>query len=218
MSDDAPASDTPASDGADGSGHDSHGGGSGWWHWPSISFSMVLSVIALGISSATFYLTRVQPADIAAIPAAEIAMWWNGVGGGTNFQWIDSRLRLPLVFANDGARRLVVREVRLSTEGSDGTLHWNGARHGNGQEAEPFVPFQLDGGGTVLRTIEFVRPGSARQALRRGAYRATVAVRRDLSTEWEPLVRFRFAVERTADTRLFGIKFGYPIVDMERLN
>lgn len=192
--------------------------GGSWFHLPPITFSMVVSVVALSVSIATFYLTRLRAADIAVVPASHIVMWWNGVGGGTSFQWINSRMRLPLIFANSGAKRAVVREIRLRTRGEAGDYVWIAASQPSDDRAGVLLPFQIDGGGTVLRTVEFGQPGSTHQVLGPGTYRAEVSIRRDLETTWEPIIRFEFEINRTPDTQLFGQRFSYTLSRTERLN
>lgn len=211
MSEDTQGADTPA-DGGEQSPE------RGWFHLPPISFSMVVSVVALSVSVATFYLTRLRAADIAVVPASQIVMWWNGVGGGTSFQWINSRMSLPLIFSNSGAQRSVIREIRLHTQGEAGDHYWSATGPTSAEAGGIFLPFQVDGGSTLLRTVEFRQPGSAHQVLGPGRYRAEMSVRRNLETDWEPLIRFDFEIDRSPDTRLFGQRFGYTLSRMQRLN
>jgi hypothetical protein len=194
---------------------DSGKGGWPWFQLPSISLSVGISLTALTISIASFYLTRVRPADIGVVPGQAIVMWWNGIGGGTEFQWINSHFRLPLVFANNGAQRSVIREVRLHTKGANGTLTWPASDQGSDGNALA-IPFQIDGGGTALRTLDFSQSGREHQVLRQGEYDAELEVRTDLSFDWQPLIRFRFKIDRAPSTQIFGQRFSYPISELRQ--
>ena len=202
-----PASDTQASPSGE--------SGVAPWLLSKLTFSAVVSVVALSISLATFYLTRLKAPEVTVVPATHVAVRWDGRGGGTEFQWLNSKIRLELLFANEGARQTVVRALRLRSNEPESDFLWEGRYDVTGEGRDWFSPFVLGPGGTDLKRIEFTQPGEDNQALGPGNHEVTLEARRDLSDDWEPLLGFAFAIDTEITTRELGQHFGYSITDLK---
>ncbi len=152
--------------------------------------AFVIATLALIFTVGSFWWLHAREGHLVANRPAEFAMALTAQ---------QSRLRIPLVIYNTGARTLVVEALRLKIgSATDKPLEWITTRDrlqpASDEEWDFCSPFAIDGRHAVQRFVEFGETPPAWKPDPGTTQDMTVEARTLRDEKWQPITRYRMTI------------------------